>query len=335
MGDRQKVAWASVAMWQRAEAGMAADRIVLSTDVENEDEEDRLGKLKTQADTRRAKRPKASRRGGKKDANDNWAGTTGVQVRQLKDLSQLQPANGEIVNRGAPRGGIVMPDKLRRNGVPGAGGNEAGGDGAGGNGTGGNGRRAGRQTSTVLPPMSEREQLAYDAVMAALALAKAEVADLRHRRGVGGDAIDELAQCFEIKMSSSAEIPNDVTLTPAEVERAWTDADFFLAVVAGLEEGSGDLRVRFIFDPLGRLPLRLRGDLTLSGVRDAEALEYVFPLSPIDATEGAPSAATCSRRGDRAEGRPNALRARIHVPGGAKSGRWSTEATTPSGRHAW
>jgi len=68
-------------------------------------------------------------------------------------------------------------------------------------------------------------------------------------------------------------------LTPSEVERARTDPDFFLAVVAGLEEGAGELRVRFIFDPLGRLPLRLRNDLTFGGVRDAEALEYVFPAS--------------------------------------------------------
>ena len=68
-------------------------------------------------------------------------------------------------------------------------------------------------------------------------------------------------------------------MTPSEVERARTDPDFFLAVVAGLEEGAGELRVRFIFDPLGRLPLRLRNDLTFGGVRDAEALEYVFPAS--------------------------------------------------------
>ena len=53
--------------------------------------------------------------------------------------------------------------------------------------------------------------------------------------------------------------------------------DFFLAVVAGLEEDAGELRVRFIFDPLARLPLRLRNDLTFGGVRDAEALECVYP----------------------------------------------------------
>jgi hypothetical protein len=89
--------------------------------------------------------------------------------------------------------------------------------------------------------------------------------------------VDSLRQSFEIKMSSGRDIPNEVTLTPNEVERARTDPDFFLAVVAGLEEGAGELRVRFIFDPLSRLPLQLRSDLTFGGVRDAEALEYVFP----------------------------------------------------------
>lgn len=130
----------------------------------------------------------------------------------------------------------------------------------------------------MLPPMTEREQLAYDVVMRALALDEGEVADLRHRRGVGADAIDELRQYFEIKMSSGSEIPNEITLTPNEVERARTERDFFLAVVAGLEEGAGQLRVRFIFDPLGRLPLRLRSDLTFGGVREAEALEYTFRM---------------------------------------------------------
>jgi hypothetical protein len=267
-GDRQKVAWAWAAMWQRAEAGPAAERIVLSSDVDEDEVDDRLAQLRAQADDRRTKRQKTNMRSGKGGAKANGTKGTAVEVRQLKDLSKLQPSNGAVVNRGAPRGGIIVPDKRPRGGTGGAGGN-----GTGGNGHAGQGRR-----STVLPPMSEREQLAYDAVLAALALDDAEVADLRHRRGVGADAVDELAQCIEIKMSSSAEVPSEITLTPAEVERARTDEDFFLAVVTGLEEGVGELRVRFIFDPLGRLRMRLRGDLTLGGVRDAEALEYVFPV---------------------------------------------------------
>jgi hypothetical protein len=273
-GARHTVAWAWASMWQRAAAGETAGRIVLSTDIEIDEDDDRLGKLKTQADTRR-QRSKGKTGVGSRGSRGN--GSTQVHVRKLKELLDRQPSSGEVVNKGAPRGGVIIPERRSRP-TPGAG--TGGGTGPGTNGGNGTGMGSGGRSS-VLPPMSEREQLAYDAVMLALALDEGEVADLRHRRGVGADAIDELRQCFEIKMSSGAEIPNEVTLTPNEVERARTDPDFFLAVVAGLEEGAGELRVRFIFDPLARLPLRLRSDLTFGGVRDAEALEYKFAAKTV------------------------------------------------------
>lgn len=111
----------------------------------------------------------------------------------------------------------------------------------------------------------------------ALRLDSQQIQDVRQRRGIGVDAIDELRQCYEIKMSSSAGFPTDVTLTASEVEAAQNDPDFFLAVVAGLEEGDGCLRVRFIFRPLEQLAAKIRGDVTLTGVDKAEALEYEFP----------------------------------------------------------
>lgn len=67
-------------------------------------------------------------------------------------------------------------------------------------------------------------------------------------------------------MCSGAAIPTDVTLTASEIEAVRDDPDFFLAVVTGLEEGVGKLRVRLIFDPLGQLDIRVRSDLTLIGV---------------------------------------------------------------------
>lgn len=269
-GDRQKVAWAWVAMWQKAEAGLGAQKIVLSTDLDVTDEgNDRLAQLQTQAEKRRAAKGKA---GKKAMSGGRTNGVGGIRVRKLKEIGKLEPSHGTVVNPGAPRGGILVsaprPRGWTRTGT--GGGSKGKGSGRGGDSEGGG-------TTSVLPPMSAREQLAYDAVIAALALGEGEVADLRRRRGVGADAADDLRQCFEIKMASSGEIPNEITLTPSEVDRGRTDPDFFLAVVAGLEEGAGELRVRFIFDPLGRLPLRLRSDLTLGGVREAEALEYVFP----------------------------------------------------------
>jgi hypothetical protein len=271
-GDRQKVAWAWVAMWQKADDGTGAQRIALSSDATGVDEDDRLARLQTQADERRGR----TRTTGKKVAGTTGGKGTTVQVRKLKEIDKFEPSTGSIINSGAPRGGVIIPDRRTK---PAAARGETPSSNAG------PAARADGQTPTsgpdarptVLPPMNAREQLAYDAVRAALAFGDGEVADLRHRRGVGADAVDELRQSFEIKMSSGKDIPNEITLTPNEVERARTDPDFFLAVVAGLEEGAGDLRVRLIFDPLGRLPLRLRSDLTFGGVRDAEALEYIFP----------------------------------------------------------
>lgn len=68
---------------------------------------------------------------------------------------------------------------------------------------------------------------------------------------------------------------NDVTLLKSQAEAA-LDPDFFLAIVSGLDEGGVPLSVRFIFDPLRRLQQRVTGDVTLTGMRDVEALEYRF-----------------------------------------------------------
>ena len=54
------------------------------------------------------------------------------------------------------------------------------------------------------------------------------------------------------------------------------DSQEIVLQLNGLEEGAGQLRVRFIFDPLTNLDVRVRGDLTLTGVDKAEALEFRF-----------------------------------------------------------
>lgn len=88
--------------------------------------------------------------------------------------------------------------------------------------------------------------------------------------------MDEMRQLYEIKMDSRPEIPNEITLTRAEVDAAQNNPDFFLAIVSGLEDGEGQLCVRFLFDPLRRLTQRIKGEVTLTGIREVEALEYRF-----------------------------------------------------------
>ncbi len=258
-GDRQKVAWAWATMWSRAEAGQVTGRLLLSSDdVPEEIAVDRLTGLQSQADSRRAAAPGEARKP---------APATGkrppVTVRDLKDLSELVPSKGALVNKGAQTGGLIIrPRRSPSLDVsPRA----------------GNSPPAAQKQASVLPPTDVREDLAYSAVKRALALDDDRMRDLRNRRGIGADAMDEMRQFFEIKMASGPDFPSEIDLTPNEVERARSDPDgFFLAVVAGLEKGAGKLRVRFIFNPLNQLALQPKSSLTFGGVRDAEALDYSF-----------------------------------------------------------
>ncbi|WP_106639508.1 sacsin N-terminal ATP-binding-like domain-containing protein [Allosphingosinicella vermicomposti] len=262
-GDRQKAAWAWAAIWPRAKAGEQAEGAVLpKTRAERGNASERLSQLAQQAAQRARSKKEASKSAAKSDAK-----TQPVQVRKLKDPASLRPSAGVLVNKGASATGNPVINKRRakqqqRNFRTGHGGD-------------------GNQGSprTVLPPSSDREKVAMEAVRSALALDVEQFNDLRAERGLGVDAIDELRQCYEIKMCSGAALPTDVTLTASEIEAARDDPDFFLAIVTGLEEGAGKLRVRFIFDPLSQLNVRVRSDLTLTGVDKAEALEFEFDVA--------------------------------------------------------
>ncbi|MEA3051888.1 MAG: hypothetical protein QOG72_791 [Sphingomonadales bacterium] len=266
-GDRQKAAWAWASIWPRAAAGeQAVGAVMPKTRADRGGGKERLERLAKQA----AQRTKPKNR-TKKSTVQQHLGKQAIQVRKLRELEDLDPSVGEIVNEGAkPVGGMVFakrrPAKPR---VFTKGGGKPEQSGA-------------AQVRTVLPPSSDRERMALDAVRCALRLDVKQLNDLRAARGVGVDAIDELRQCYEIKMSSGAGIPNDVTLTASEVEAARDDENFFLAIVSGLEEGAGQLRVRFIFDPLTNLDVRVRGDLILTGVEKAEALEFRFDRRPTE-----------------------------------------------------
>lgn len=261
-GDRQKAAWAWAAVWPRALAGEQASGAEMpKTRAERGGGKERLEELGRQA----AQRKKTGDAKPGKVEPKKATRTPPVQVRKLRELGDLEPSAGVIVNEGAtPTGGLVFAK--RRQGKE----RKFNPDGEGGT------NKDPTAPRTVLPPSTDRESIALDAVRRALQLDVPRLNDLRDVRGVGVDAIDELRQCYEIKMSSGTSLPTDVTLTASEVEAAKNDPDFFLAIVTGLEDGAGELRVRFIFDPLSNLDVRVRSDLTLTGVDNAEALEFTF-----------------------------------------------------------
>ena len=258
-GDRQKVAWAWAACWSQAAAGERANAIALpETRPETATKSrERLTGLMHDARSR-------PRKGTAGAIGHTSNGTPPAStVRKLRDVGRLLPDEGTIVNAGATTRRIVFANQARSDSA----------------GRAYSGSTAGVKLSAeraVLPSSGVREDLALDAVRRALRRNPQEICDMRNRRRLGVDAVDELRQCYEIKMSSSAALPQEVTLTASEVYAAQTDPDFFLAIVTGLEEGEGELRVRFIFDPLKTLSVKFKGDLTLTGVPEAEALEFRF-----------------------------------------------------------
>ena len=262
-GDRQKLAWAWTSVWRRASSGKEASNIILpSTKTKTLSTVARLTDLQNQASGRRETVKIVQAGSGKPSTKLQPT----VQVRQLRDIEGLEPSEGTIVNDGVSNKGVVFP-KSRMKGRAGRSFNLASNDKT---------NPAWSFTRTVLPPVSDREKLALETVKRALQLDSKQIQDVRKKRAIGVDAIDELRQCYEIKMSSGATFPTDVSLTPSEVDAAQNDPNFFLAVVAGLEAGDGNLRVRFIFKPLEQLSTKISGNVTLTGVDQAEALEYEF-----------------------------------------------------------
>jgi hypothetical protein len=121
----------------------------------------------------------------------------------------------------------------------------------------------------------ERESVGLELLRMLLDNDDAQIADLRGQRGVGADAMDELQNYFELKVSAGSE-PNEVALTAAEYERASTTPDFFLVVVSNLEGNEARPTVRIIVDPLDHLREVKRGTTTLTGLSDAPSLVYEF-----------------------------------------------------------
>jgi hypothetical protein len=111
----------------------------------------------------------------------------------------------------------------------------------------------------------EKEEFALHVLQLAINGKASGLRDYRHLRGIGADAIDKLRRYFEIKVSYG-ELPDEVTLTGNEAERAFLEGNkFYLAVVAGLEEGYETI-VNVIPNPLRKLDLKPNTSVTLTGI---------------------------------------------------------------------
>ena len=122
----------------------------------------------------------------------------------------------------------------------------------------------------------EKEELALHVLQLAINGKASGLRDYRHLRGVGADAIDKLRRFFEIK-ASYGELPDEIKLTGNEAERAFREGNkFYLAVVAGLEEGYETI-VKVFPNPLRKLGLKSNTSVTLTGiVRRKSAIRVRF-----------------------------------------------------------
>lgn len=264
-GDRQKVAWAWSAVWARASAGEDVERIILpQLKAEAANTTTRLTQLQAQAEARG--KEQAARTAQTHAAKTPARPAPKIEVRRLRDLSEFEPSVGAIVNAGVSSEGVVFakqkntrPPRTFEKDKP------SGGE-----------LETTFRPRTVLPPSSDREGLALEAIRRALRLDPHQIRDVRQRKGFGADAIDELRQLYELKMESGPNFPTEVTLEASQVQAAMDEPDFFLALVAGLEDGEGALKVRFIFNPLQVLAAKIQGGMTLMGVDKVEALEFAF-----------------------------------------------------------
>lgn len=134
----------------------------------------------------------------------------------------------------------------------------------------------------------ERERVGLDLVRRILGGDEQAVIDIRHQHNVGADAIDELRNFYELKVHSGP-IPDVISLTRDEYQRAKETDDFFLVVVGNVEQGEASPEVLIVTDPLGQLEMKPSGSVSLAGVKGAKALRYTFRKSLGEESQDQPS----------------------------------------------
>lgn len=258
-GDMEKLALAWSSCWHRSAKG--ATRLVRLAEDDGDDTS--LSDLFKQAT-----KPSSPRR--RKSNHASAKGTIGapatrpeeISVRRLKTPDDLLATEVSLVDFDESTSKKPRRRRGLRDDIP-------------------SGRQIGRgkPVSTTAPRAyseQDKEELALLVLQQAINGDQADLRDFHHLRGVGADALDKVRRFFELKTSYGA-LPDEVSLTGNEVERAIREGkNYFLAVVAGLEEGYETV-VRIIANPLRNLTVKDNTSVTLAGLRSVQsALEVRF-----------------------------------------------------------
>lgn len=145
------------------------------------------------------------------------------------------------------------------------------------------GARPTSRTAARLYTDLEKEERGLEIVRMVLASDDQRMVDLRGQHGLGADAVDELEQYFELKVSAGSE-PDTVRLEADQVRRAMTTDNFFLVVVSGVEGANASPQVRIIED-LRQLQTSASSKVQFSGVQSSESLVFRLNASDVDGTD--------------------------------------------------
>lgn len=137
----------------------------------------------------------------------------------------------------------------------------------------------------------EKESIGLELVRRVLGGSAKEIVDLRAQHGVGADAIDELRQFYELKVTAGAE-PDEIVLEDAQIRRALSAKDFFLVIVSGVEGATATPRVRVIVNPVGQLRMSERSQVRFGGIRQSHSLVYDLRPGTGDGPEDETSASS-------------------------------------------
>lgn len=178
--------------------------------------------------------------------------------RRLKDFNTIKIGSVDITNASATRGKL-RPGRKRALKEPGNRGTDIG------------SRRANKSASRGYTD-NDREQLALRLLAAVIADHKTKLKDFTRLPLVGADAGDELKRFFEIK-AYSGDMPDSVAIEMSEILRARSAGkDFYLAVIAGLEEGYPTV-IKLFATPLDTLDWMQGTSVKLAGLKSKQAVE--------------------------------------------------------------
>ena len=146
------------------------------------------------------------------------------------------------------------------------------------------------RTGTPPPNYTSEQKESVGLKLLQMAIGR-DLVDVRAKRGVGADALDEEeGRYYELKVNGGNE-PDVISLTASEVMRAAAAGDkYVIAVVSGVEGADAYPTVRLIFDPLRELEAGTEdGKINLSGVRRSQGAIRHFDNDAVQGQEEAPT----------------------------------------------